>query len=136
MVFEDAHSSDPSSLEMLDLTIDRIQSLPVFLMVVTFQPILNAAWTGQSGARNDAGPQSAESPARGRDAGATDRRQSGSAGSNREGNHRADRWHPLFVEELTKSIMEAWLRSAEDPNSALVFTHSPALAVPAGCAHP
>jgi predicted ATPase len=37
MVFEDAHWSDPSSRELLDLTTDRIQRLPV-LLFVTFRP--------------------------------------------------------------------------------------------------
>jgi hypothetical protein len=33
MVVEDAHWSDPTSLELLDLTVDRVPSLPVLLIV-------------------------------------------------------------------------------------------------------
>ena len=37
MVFEDAHWIDPTSRELLDLTLDRVARLPV-LLVVTFRP--------------------------------------------------------------------------------------------------
>jgi len=37
MVFEDAHWIDPTSREVLDLTVDRVRSLPV-LLIVTFRP--------------------------------------------------------------------------------------------------
>src|SRR5580693_3670096 len=36
MVFEDAHWIDPTSRELLDLTIERVRSLPV-LLIVTFR---------------------------------------------------------------------------------------------------
>jgi predicted ATPase len=47
MVFEDAHWSDPSSRELLDLTINRIRTLPV-LLFVTYRPEFEPPWTGQS----------------------------------------------------------------------------------------
>ena len=40
MVFEDAHWIDPTSRELLDLTVDRVGSLPV-LLIVTFRPEFN-----------------------------------------------------------------------------------------------
>jgi predicted ATPase len=46
MVFEDAHWIDPTSRELLDLTVDRVRSLPV-LLIVTFRPEFQPAWTGQ-----------------------------------------------------------------------------------------
>ena len=46
MMFEDAHWSDPTSLELLTLTIERIQSLPV-LLVITFRPDFTPPWAGQ-----------------------------------------------------------------------------------------
>ena len=46
MVFEDAHWVDPTSRELLDLTIERIRDLPV-LLIVTFRPEFQPAWTGQ-----------------------------------------------------------------------------------------
>jgi predicted ATPase len=51
MVFEDAHWIDPhwidpTSRELLDLTIERVRSLPV-LLIVTFRPEFQPPWTGQ-----------------------------------------------------------------------------------------
>jgi len=46
MIFEDAHWVDPTSRELLDLTIARIRQLPV-LMVVTFRPEFHPPWAGQ-----------------------------------------------------------------------------------------
>jgi len=46
MVFEDAHWIDPTSRELLDLTLDRVARLPV-LLVVTFRPEFQHAWEGQ-----------------------------------------------------------------------------------------
>src|SRR5262245_39084528 len=45
-VFEDAHWLDPTSRELLDLTIDRVRRLPV-LLVVTFRPEFQPPWGGQ-----------------------------------------------------------------------------------------
>ena len=42
MIFEDVHWIDPTSLEALGRTVDRIKALPV-LLVVTFRPEFNAA---------------------------------------------------------------------------------------------
>jgi class 3 adenylate cyclase len=46
MLFEDAHWSDPTSLELLDLIIDRVPALPV-LLIVTFRPEFAPPWTGR-----------------------------------------------------------------------------------------
>ena len=46
MVFEDAHWIDPTSRELLDLTVERVRSLPV-LLIVTFRPEFEPPWTGQ-----------------------------------------------------------------------------------------
>ncbi|WP_376741468.1 AAA family ATPase [Sinorhizobium psoraleae] len=43
-IFEDAHWIDPSSLELLDQIVDRVQKLRV-LMVVTFRPEFAPPWT-------------------------------------------------------------------------------------------
>jgi class 3 adenylate cyclase/predicted ATPase len=45
-VFEDAHWMDPTSRELLDLTVERVRSLPV-LLVVTFRPEFQPHWIGQ-----------------------------------------------------------------------------------------
>ena len=45
-VFEDAHWSDPTSRELLDLTVERVRNLPV-LLIVTFRPEFQPPWIGQ-----------------------------------------------------------------------------------------
>ena len=47
MIFEDAHWIDPTSRELLDLTVERVRSLPV-LLIVTFRPDFQPPWAGQS----------------------------------------------------------------------------------------
>jgi len=46
MVVEDAHWVDPTSRELLDLTIERVRTLPV-LLVLTFRPEFQPPWIGQ-----------------------------------------------------------------------------------------
>jgi len=46
MVFEDVHWIDPTSRELLDLTVERVRSLPV-LLIVTFRPGFQPHWIGQ-----------------------------------------------------------------------------------------
>ena len=47
MILEDAHWSDPSTLEMLGRTVKIISTLPV-LFVVTYRPEFEPTWIGQS----------------------------------------------------------------------------------------
>jgi len=47
MLFEDAHWADATSLEVLDLTVERVRALPV-LVLMTFRPEYEAPWTGLS----------------------------------------------------------------------------------------
>jgi class 3 adenylate cyclase/tetratricopeptide (TPR) repeat protein len=47
MVFEDVHWSDPTSRELLDLTIERIREVPI-LLLITFGPEFEPPWTGHS----------------------------------------------------------------------------------------
>lgn len=44
MVLEDAHWIDPTTIELFGLTIDRLQNLPV-LLVITFRPEFVPPWT-------------------------------------------------------------------------------------------
>jgi class 3 adenylate cyclase/predicted ATPase len=46
-LFEDVHWADATSLEVLDLTVERVRALPV-LVVITFRPEYEAPWTGLS----------------------------------------------------------------------------------------
>ena len=47
MVFEDVHWIDPTSRELLDLLVVRVRGLRV-LLIVTFRPEFQPPWTGQS----------------------------------------------------------------------------------------
>jgi class 3 adenylate cyclase/tetratricopeptide (TPR) repeat protein len=46
MVWEDVHWSDPTTRESLDLLIDRVPTLPV-LMILTFRPEFTPPWIGR-----------------------------------------------------------------------------------------
>src|SRR5215469_2601925 len=45
LVFEDVHWIDPTSRELLDLTLDRVSQLPI-LVIITFRPEFDHAWSG------------------------------------------------------------------------------------------
>ncbi len=102
-VFEDAHWLDPTSRELLDLTFERIRNLPV-LLIVTFRPDFQSAWIGQ--------PQVTMLTLN-----RLDRRDrsalvlqvaGGGALPDEVVDQLVDRTDgvPLFIEELTKSILE------------------------------
>ena len=44
-IYEDVHWIDPSSRELLDMTVERVSSLPV-LLVITFRPEFQPPWAG------------------------------------------------------------------------------------------
>jgi len=46
MIFEDVHWSDPTTREFLDLLIDRVPALRV-LVIITFRPEFSPAWIGR-----------------------------------------------------------------------------------------
>jgi predicted ATPase len=46
MVFEDLQWADPTSRELIDLTVEQVERLPV-LLIGTFRPEFNPPWTGQ-----------------------------------------------------------------------------------------
>ena len=108
MVFEDVHWIDPSSRELLDLAVERAARLPV-LLLVTFRPGFQPSWTGQPHvtalALNRLGP---------REGAALVRRVAGGAALPdelvAEIVARAD-GVPLFLEELTKAVLEAAARA-------------------------
>jgi class 3 adenylate cyclase/tetratricopeptide (TPR) repeat protein len=110
MVFEDAHWIDPTSRELLDLTVERVRSLPV-LLIVTFRPEFQPPWTGQ--------PQVtmlALSRLDRRDRTVLVEQIAGGKALPDEVVaqivERAD-GVPLFVEELTKSVLESGLLREE-----------------------
>ena len=104
MVFEDLHWMDPTSLELLDRTIARVDRLPV-LLIATFRPEFQPPWTGQAHVSTLALSRL------GRGEGATlVRRLAGKTTLPddvvREIVERTD-GVPLFVEEVTKVVLEA-----------------------------
>jgi predicted ATPase len=46
MIFEDLHWADPTSRELLDLSVEQITRFPV-LLVATFRPEFQPPWIGQ-----------------------------------------------------------------------------------------
>jgi class 3 adenylate cyclase len=127
MVFEDVHWIDPTTREWLGLTIDRVAPLPV-LLVVTFRPEFQHAWSGQPHVT-----AMALSRLKGRDGAALVDRLAGNTGLSRdtvdEIVERAD-GVPLFVEELTKAVLESGDR---DNRVAAVLAANPlpSAAIPA-----
>jgi class 3 adenylate cyclase len=105
MIFEDLHWIDPTSRELLDLTVERIAALPV-LLVVTYRPEFQPLWVGGSQVTVIALNRL------GRNEGARlVHRLAGNLGALSpdvvdEIVERTD-GVPLFVEELTKAVVEA-----------------------------
>src|SRR5271166_3206838 len=48
ILFEDAQWADPSSLELLDTLIDRLEQMPI-LLAISFRPEFTAPWVGRAG---------------------------------------------------------------------------------------
>jgi class 3 adenylate cyclase/tetratricopeptide (TPR) repeat protein len=126
MVFEDAHWVDPTSRELLDLTVERVSRLPV-LLVVTFRPEFQPGWDGRPHvtmlALNRLGGREVTALVAG-----LARNTPLCSEVVTEIVERTD-GVPLFVEELTKAVLE---RADQDQGVAAVLSASPmpALAVP------
>ena len=119
-ILEDAQWIDPTSLEQLDRTIEMVPRLPIML-VVTFRPDFDAPWAGQRGVHalplNRLG------------------RAAGTALVSRLGGSEAlppevvdeilERAEgvPLFIEELTKAVVEA--RTMETDGAILTIRSGP-----------
>ena len=103
MLFEDAHWADPTTLEVLDLLIDRLKTIPL-LIVLTHRPEFQSRWTqyGHVGALNLSKLTRTQSVAiiatlaggKAMPAALIEQMLTRTDGV------------PLFVEELTKSILE------------------------------
>jgi class 3 adenylate cyclase/predicted ATPase len=126
MVFEDAHWIDPTSRELLDLTIERVRSLPV-LLIVTFRPEFQPPWTGQPQVtmlalnRLDRRDRTA----------LVEQIAGGKALPGEIIDQIVDRTDgvPLFVEELTRSVLESGLLHEEQDRYVLDGALPP-LAIP------
>jgi len=104
MIFEDAHWVDPTSLEVLGRAVDRIATLHV-LLVVTFRPEFNAPWVGQSHVTSLTLNRLGEREAAAIIARLVENKELPAAVM-AEIVERSD-GIPLFVEEMTKAVLEA-----------------------------
>ena len=126
MIFEDAHWTDPSSLEMLGRLVDRIAPLHV-LLFVTFRPEFAAPWVGHPHVTaltiNRLAP---------REAAALIDQVAGNQplpeNIRQDIVERAD-GIPLFIEEMTKAVLEAESEGAAARTVSAIPTST--LAVPA-----
>jgi class 3 adenylate cyclase/tetratricopeptide (TPR) repeat protein len=104
LLFEDAHWADPTTLEVLDLLVDRVRTVPL-LVVLTHRPEFQSRWSeqGHVGALNLSKLPRTQSAAM----------VAGLAGGKALPDALLEQiltrtdGVPLFVEELTKSILES-----------------------------
>jgi class 3 adenylate cyclase/predicted ATPase len=104
MIFEDAHWTDPTSLEAFGRTVDRLKTLRV-LLIITYRPEFEPPWIGRPYVTalnlNRLGE---------REIAAMIDRVTGNKALSKSIRHdiieRAD-GIPLFVEEITKAVLEA-----------------------------
>src|SRR5262252_7515041 len=125
--FEDAHWADATSLELLDLTVERVRQLPV-LALFTFRPEFEAPWIGLPnvstltlGRLNRSNVQSMVARVTGG--------RPLPAEVTEEIVVKTD-GNPLFVEELTKTVLEAGIL-VEDAEGYRLNGPLPPLAIPA-----
>jgi len=126
LIFEDAHWGDPTSLEAFGRMVDQIASLRA-LLIVTFRPEFEPPWIGQPHvtalALNRLGHREVDTM--------IDRvigNKPLPAGIRKDIIERTD-GIPLFVEEMTKAVLEAG--GELEAIQTAVAVPSPALAVPA-----
>ena len=126
MIFEDVHWIDPTSLEALGRTVDRVTALGV-LLIITYRPEFEPPWVG----RPDVTALTLNRLGQREIADLIDRVTGNKplpASIRQDIIERTD-GIPLFVEEMTKAVLEAGSESASEHTAAAV--PSPALAVPA-----
>jgi class 3 adenylate cyclase/tetratricopeptide (TPR) repeat protein len=127
LLYEDAHWIDPSTLELLGLVIERIRRLPV-LVLITFRPEFQPLWTAQThvttlamsrlGRRQGADLVARVTPGKPLPAEVVEQIVARTDGV------------PLFVEELTKTILESGLL-ADAGDRYVLSGPLPPLAIPA-----
>jgi hypothetical protein len=115
-LYEDVHWIDPSTLELLDLLVERVRTLPV-LAVLTYRPEFSPPWSGQAhvtalplnrlGRRQGAAMVERVSGGKALPAAILDQIVVRTDGV------------PLFVEELTKTVLESGLLADAGDNYEL-----------------
>jgi class 3 adenylate cyclase len=127
IVFEDAHWIDPTSREMLDLTVDRLRHLQA-LLAITFRPEFQPPWSGHAHVTSLALNRLDE-----RNGEMLVQKLAGNAALSTdvvaEIVERTD-GVPLFVEELTKAVLES-AAQGDKVAAVLATTAHDALSVPA-----
>jgi class 3 adenylate cyclase len=125
MIFEDAHWIDPTSLEVFSRVVDHVMTLPVVLLV-TFRPEFEPPWIGRPHVTaltlNRLGKREVSSMIDG-----VVGNKLLLASLRQDIIERSD-GIPLFVEEMTKAVLEAESEGAAQRTAAAV--PSPVLAVP------
>jgi class 3 adenylate cyclase len=125
MIFEDAHWTDPTTLELFGRLVDRIPTLRV-LLIVTFRPEFEPPWIGRPYVTPLTINRLAE-----REVGAL---IDGVIGNKKlPANIRQDIIErtdgiPLFVEEMTRAVLEA--KDEETAERTVAAVPSPSIAVP------
>jgi predicted ATPase len=126
MIFEDAHWTDPTSLEAFSKVVDHLHTLRV-LLIVTFRPEFDPPWIGRPYVTALTANRLTK-----RDIEAMIDRVVGSklvpANIRQDIIERTD-GIPLFVEEMTKAVLEAGSAGAAERTAASIAPR--ALAVPA-----
>jgi len=126
MIFEDVHWIDPTSLEALGRSIDRIKAVGV-LLIITYRPEFEPPWTGRPYVTTLTINRFGE-----REIAALIDNVTGnkplSASIRQDIIERTD-GIPLFVEEMTKAVLEA--ESEGDVRKTTAAVPSSAIAVPA-----
>jgi class 3 adenylate cyclase/predicted ATPase len=125
MIFEDAHWADPTSIELFSRIVDRVSTLRV-LLVVTFRPEFYPPWIGRSHVTVLTLNRLAE-----REIAAIISRVIGNkplSPSIRQDIIERTDGIPLFIEEMTKAVLEA---GDEGTAQTVAAIPTPALAVPA-----
>jgi predicted ATPase len=125
MIFEDAHWTDPTSLEAFGRVVDRIRTLRV-LLIVTYRPEFEPPWIGRPHVTAIILNRLGEREITAVIEGITGNKPL-PAGIRQDIIDRTD-GIPLFVEEMTKAVLEAGSESGAQQTAAAV--PFPVLAVP------
>ena len=126
MIFEDAHWTDPTSLEALSRAVDRLKTLGV-LLIVTYRPEFEPPWIGRPHVTALSLNRLAQRDVDTMIDGVVGNKLL-SASIRQDIIERTD-GIPLFVEEMTKAVLEAENEGEARRTAATV--PSPVLAVPA-----
>jgi predicted ATPase len=129
MIFEDLHWADPTSHELIDLTISQVARMPM-LVVATFRPEFQPPWTGRRHVTTlplrRLGREEAGQLVRGIIAATV-------ALSSEIVDEIVERTDgvPLFLEELTQAVVETAISGADPGKAAVLSVPAPSPAIPA-----